>query len=93
MKKGPKEKYTVISNTYSYHSGLSLPLDTLGKTPINTNGNYRSGQGERPPTVGEMHLSLDVHQEHFIKPHRCTDATESGMGQCWVKMHSQQGFL
>lgn len=39
----------VISNTYSYHFGLSLPLDTHGETPINTNGSYRSGQGRDPP--------------------------------------------
>lgn len=29
-----------------------------------------------------MHDSLDVHQEHFIKPHGCKEATEPGVRHC-----------
>lgn len=53
-----------------YHFGVSLPLDALGETPINTNGSCRSTGGARsPPAACKMHLSLDVHQEHFINSH------------------------
>lgn len=46
-----KEEQTVwrfLTHNLS-HFGVSLPLDALGETPINTNGSYRSTREERPP--------------------------------------------
>lgn len=42
-------------------------------------------RGRETPTVCKMHLSLDVHHEHFIKSHCCKEATALAIWQYWGK--------
>lgn len=39
-------------------------------------------RGTETPTVCKMHLSLDVHHEHFIKS-RCHRGNRAAARQCW----------
>lgn len=65
----------VISNTFFITLGVLFPWTHLEKLPLTLMGGIGAGRGETP-TAHKMHLSLDVHQEHFIKPHCCKEARD-----------------